>query len=39
MIHAVLPDTFLLPLYNVTIVTDDVLDALKVDNLHYTIST
>ena len=39
MIQAVLPATFLLPLYNVTIVQSSVLATLKVDNLHYAMST
>lgn len=39
MIHAVLPKTFLQPLYNVTIIQDDTLLALKIDNLHYAVST
>lgn len=39
MIHAVLPSTFYQALYNVTIVQNPSLVALKIDNLHYTVST
>ena len=39
MIRAVLPSNFLKPLYNVTIRADNKFAALRVDNLHYTIST
>lgn len=39
MIHAVLEAEFLLPLYNVTFVQSNTLAALKVDNLHYEVST
>ena len=39
MLHAVLPDSFHLPLNNVTIVQSNELAALKIDNLHYNVST
>lgn len=39
MIHAVLEAEFLLPLHNVTFVQSNTLAALKVDNLHYEVST
>ena len=39
MIHAVLPVDFLQPLYNVTVAQSNALAALKIDNLHYSVST
>ncbi|KAM0805812.1 hypothetical protein BDR22DRAFT_906423 [Usnea florida] len=39
MIHAVLPDSFKMPLYNVTMIQDNKLAALKIDNFHYDVST
>lgn len=39
MIHAVLPDTFEQPIFNVTVQPDDDLLSVLIDNLHYSVST
>ena len=39
MIHAVLPSTFLQALNNVTVVPENKLAALRVDNLRYNLSS
>lgn len=37
MIHAVLPDSFHVPLYNVTIIRSGLINSLWIDNLVYNI--
>ena len=39
MIHAVLPDSFRQPLFNVTIAQTNPLVTVLFDNLHYSVST